>query len=310
MPPRAPRFVCVPTPIAYASEVDDALLVTMTRILGLCWNRQETPPMPPGDLADALGRSRSALYRHLRQLGEGGAEDGKPSGLGWVRVSQQGRLISVRPLVRVRPLVGDVRQAPPESSPAPQRAQAGGGKAALVEALSAAGIGQPKLGQLLRLNIDPAWVRAWHRYVQDPARANLTNPAGLIVCRLEQRERPPDRYLRMASAPAVESTAADNSPGELPPSLAPRPEPDEPEEVRQARALWDEVLTVLQWNMERAAYDHHPAHTRLRAVDGDTLIIAARPDSVRWLNQRLMRVIQRAIRSCTGRDIRVRFVAR
>ena len=33
-----PTYVSAPVPIAYAYDVDDAVLVTMFRLLGLCWN--------------------------------------------------------------------------------------------------------------------------------------------------------------------------------------------------------------------------------------------------------------------------------
>lgn len=43
-----PSYVNSPVPIAYA-RVDDALIVTMIRILGLCWayDCERTPALPP-----------------------------------------------------------------------------------------------------------------------------------------------------------------------------------------------------------------------------------------------------------------------
>ena len=62
-------YVNVPVAVAYG-DVDDAVLVTMTRLLGLCWQHdyQRTPALTPDELAAAVGRSRSALYRHLKVL--------------------------------------------------------------------------------------------------------------------------------------------------------------------------------------------------------------------------------------------------
>jgi hypothetical protein len=67
-----PEYVNLPTAIAYACEVDDAVLVTMGRILGLCWqyNYERSPALAPGQVAELTGRSRSALYRHLKLLQE------------------------------------------------------------------------------------------------------------------------------------------------------------------------------------------------------------------------------------------------
>jgi hypothetical protein len=45
-----PEYVNLPTAIAYAFGVDGAVLVTMARILGLCWqyNYERTPALAPG----------------------------------------------------------------------------------------------------------------------------------------------------------------------------------------------------------------------------------------------------------------------
>jgi len=84
-----PEYVNVPTGTAYASDVDDAVVITMVRILGLCWryNHDRTPALTPDQMAELMGRSRSALYRHLRLLRE----------MGWIRVEQSRRRIVIRP---------------------------------------------------------------------------------------------------------------------------------------------------------------------------------------------------------------------
>ena len=63
-PALPPSYVNTPVPITYA-EVDDALIVTMTRILGLCWahNYEQTPALTPEQLAELTSRPRSTLYR-------------------------------------------------------------------------------------------------------------------------------------------------------------------------------------------------------------------------------------------------------
>ena len=97
-PALPPSYINTPISIAYA-EADDALIVTMTRILGLCWayDYERTPTLTPEQLADLIGRPRSTLYRHLKQLRE----------MQWIRVDQAGRRIVIRPVVVRRPEAGD-----------------------------------------------------------------------------------------------------------------------------------------------------------------------------------------------------------
>ncbi len=85
-----PSYVNTPVPIAYA-EVDDALIVTMIRILGLCWayDYERTPALTPEQVAELTGRARSTLYRHLKELRE----------MQWIRVDQAGRRIIIRPIM-------------------------------------------------------------------------------------------------------------------------------------------------------------------------------------------------------------------
>jgi len=54
--------------IAWA-DVEDGIIVTMARVLGLCWTSKykKTSPLPPEQLADLVGRSRATLYRHLNR---------------------------------------------------------------------------------------------------------------------------------------------------------------------------------------------------------------------------------------------------
>ncbi len=63
-----PDYIKLPSAIACADE-DDAVLITMARVLGLCWGYKyrKSPPYTPDQLADLLGRPRTTLYRHLEQ---------------------------------------------------------------------------------------------------------------------------------------------------------------------------------------------------------------------------------------------------
>ena len=61
--PFPPDYIKLPPSIACAG-VDDALIVTMARILGLCWNQKYR--MSPAYTPDR----RTTLYRHLNKLQE------------------------------------------------------------------------------------------------------------------------------------------------------------------------------------------------------------------------------------------------
>mgnify|MGYP001828351725 CR=1 FL=1 len=71
---RPPSYVNVPAAVAYA-PVPDALVVTMLRILGICWTNRyrHSPPLTTEELVRLLDRPRSTLQRHLdlleRELG-------------------------------------------------------------------------------------------------------------------------------------------------------------------------------------------------------------------------------------------------
>ena len=87
-----PDYIKLPSAIACADE-DDAVLITMARVLGLCWGYKyrKSPPYTPDQLADLLGRPRTTLYRHLGRLQD----------LHWLRVERRERQIVLQPLIRI-----------------------------------------------------------------------------------------------------------------------------------------------------------------------------------------------------------------
>ena len=102
-----PDYIKLPPAIACA-DVEDGVIVTMARILGLCWTfkYKKTSPLLPEQLAKLVGRSRATLYRHLNRVQE----------LGWLKVERRGGRLVLRPLIRVTSergaSGGDVRAAP------------------------------------------------------------------------------------------------------------------------------------------------------------------------------------------------------
>jgi DNA-binding MarR family transcriptional regulator len=157
-----PSYVNTPVTVAYA-EIDDALIVTMTRILGLCWayDYERTPALTPEQLADHTGRPRSTLYRHLKLLRE----------MQWIRVDQAGRRIVIRPITTQSARAADREAARARGSGGEPSEDAAGARApneALLQALVDIGVENPKRDQLAGLDIDPLWVQAWQLWAKIP----------------------------------------------------------------------------------------------------------------------------------------------
>jgi hypothetical protein len=184
-----PHYVKLPVDVACAA-VDDGLIVTMARILGLCWddNYRASPPHRIGRLAQLVDRSRSTLYRHLDRL----------QALGWLHVERAGRDLVLRPLF-------DIPGGPSERRPSQgarrgrARASAGpdDGGGELGQALREAGILGRAFRELVALDIDPCLVRAWHWWSHAPDQKWLENAPGYIISRLRAGDRPPDEYMQI-----------------------------------------------------------------------------------------------------------------
>jgi hypothetical protein len=108
------------------------LIVTMIRILGLCWahDYERTPAYTPDQLSELTGRPRTTLYRHLNRL---------EKELGWLRVDRNDRRLILRPLIGVTSREGLALTR----SPTPVNAT-------LCQALSATGIENPARDRLAR----------------------------------------------------------------------------------------------------------------------------------------------------------------
>jgi hypothetical protein len=294
---RPPAYVNTPVPIAYA-QVDDALIVTMTRILGLCWTHdyERTPALTPEQLAELTGRPRSTLYRHLKQLCD----------LHWLRVDQAGRRIILRPIVgRQRP-PGDqtpARGEEPADEPLPNPA--------LLQALAEIGVENPRRTQLACGDIDPLWVRAWHLWARHPHRKSLTNPIGNIILKLESGQQPPAEFLRAAEEQLRlrermwEQEGHDGQDPEEDDASEPAPD----SVLAEARRIWAESLTELQLQMTRATFEAWLRGSRVVDAGEDSLTIAVRqPCAVDWLQHRLLPVIGRTVARHAGRELRITFV--
>jgi hypothetical protein len=275
-----PSYVNTPVAIAYA-EVDDALIVTMIRILGLCWayDYERTPALTPEQVAEFTGRPRSTLYRHLKQLRE----------MQWIRVDQSGRRIIIRPLIaRNGKLVEKEASNMSESPGDPARNES------LQQALVEIGVENPKRKQLARLDIDPLWVRAWHLWTRHPHRQSLSNPVGNIILKLESGEEPPGEFLRAAEEQLrLQEWMRDQEEHEdqdLEEDGPPEPEPESvPAETHQ---LWARCLGELQLQMTRATFDTWLRGSRVIEATNGCLTIAVRHAyAVDWLQNRLLPVI-------------------
>ena len=258
---RPPSYVNVPTSLAYA-PVADALLVTMVRVLGLCWRNdyRRTSALTIDQLVTLLDRPRSTLIRHLDRL---------ERELGWLRRERQGRRIVLYPLppFAVRPASGldpfpddadtsaesawDIESEPsPGASGPPDRGQDSapgtpppsephGARseqcAELLRRLAEVGIESPARERIaMDPAVEPDWVDAWQLWTQHPARANLSNPAGAIISCLMHRNRPPKSCLRLVRLTPAEKAELRTSYWSGPRDLAP--------ELRGIRSLYFDLF--------------------------------------------------------------------
>jgi hypothetical protein len=300
--PLPPSYVNMPVSVAYA-EADDALIVTMTRILGLCWayDYERTPVLTPEQLTEFTGRPRSTLYRHLKLLRE----------MQWIRVDQAGRRIVIRPIIVRNTQMVD-RQAARAEVPGGEPANGPGLNEELLQALAEIGVENPKRSQLAGLDIDPLWVQAWQLWAKHPHRRTLTNPVGNIILKLESGERPPREFLRAAEEQLrqrqwmreqVEQEDQDPEEGDL-------PEP-EPESVPdEAHRLWGRCLGELQLQMTKATFDTWLRGSRVIEAGDDCLTITVRHAyAVDWLQNRLLSVIERTVARHADGKMNITFVA-
>jgi hypothetical protein len=192
-----PDYIKLPPSVACA-DVDDALIVTMARILGLCWGHRyrRSPPYTPDELAGLLGRPRTTLYRHLNRLHQ----------LRWLRVDHTDRRLVLQPLIRITEGQAAVaRTADQDSNDLPEKAT--GNNDELREALQEAGIIGRPLRELLQMSVDPLMVRAWYLWTWDREQEWMDNPAGYIVNRLREGDEPPQEFLELAQLTPDETDA-------------------------------------------------------------------------------------------------------
>ena len=297
-PPLPPSYVNTPVAIAYA-KVDDVLIVTMTRILGLCWahNYERSPALSVERLSELTGRPRSTLCRHLKQLRD----------MQWIRVDQASRRLIIRPIIACHsePTEKEVDgNVDPADGPVSDEA--------LLQALADIGVENPKRSQLARREIDPLWVHAWHLWAKHPHRQTLTNPVGNIILKLESGERPPGEFLRAAEEQIryrAWMQGQEERDGEAPEEEE-SPEPEPESVLAQACRIWARTLDELQLQMTRATFDTWLRGSRVVEAGNGRLTIAVRHAfAVDWLQHRLLSTIQRTVARQAGVEVEVVFVA-
>jgi hypothetical protein len=308
------RYTNDPREVVYRYDVDPSLIVTFVRITGLCWDSDRTPALKPDDLALLLGLPRRTMYRHLKKLKDDDEGGENPGCLRWIEITQVGRQIIIRPLIRVSD-DGLKLEAPSlNTSPAAAGEPA---NAELRQALLEIGVENPKRDQLTQLDIDPLWVYAWDLWAEHPHRHTLTNPVGNIILKLEAGEKPPNRFLKEAERWLQEqrwlekqalAQARHSAEAEHIIESEPREEDSVPPEIHQ---LWTNILSELQLQMTHATYDIWLRGSQVIAAEDDHLTVAVRYTyAVDWLENRLMPVIQRTVTRHTGRETTITFTAR
>jgi len=338
-----PAYVNVPVSIAYANmgevcssdsaRLSDAVIVTMTRLLGLCWQHdyRRTPALTPDELAAAVGRSRSALYRHLKVLKDDDEGGQNPDCLGWLHVEKRGRRVIIRPLVGV-PASSQAMLSGTQATPDGAQALGSqdhpfpaGADGELVQALEEIGVENPKRGELARQAIDPTWVYAWDLWTKHLHRRSLENPVGCVIRKLEQGERPPAGHLREAEQLLAHKVWEQKQATCVPVAEAELTAESELVETRfgtspqsavslEVQTLWQAALGDLQLQMTRATFDAWLRGSRVVEgnVEGDApylTIYVRRVHAVDWLQARLKGVIDRTVRQRAGREVAVSFTA-
>ena len=297
-----PSYVNTPVAIAYA-EADDALIITMTRILGLCWayDYERTPALTPEQLTEFTGRPRSTLYRHLKLLRE----------MQWIRVDQAGRRIVIRPIVtrcaqaahREAAKAGELGKEP-AGGPVPNEE--------LLQALADIGVENPKRRQLAGLDIDPVWVQAWQLWAKHPHRRSLTNPVGNIILKLESGERPPREFLRAAEEQLRlrQWTQRQEQVDRGEDLEEDRIDPEDDGLSVEAHRIWTESLEELKLQMTKATFDTWLRGSEVvEAGDGCLTIAVQHVHAVDWLQNRLLPVIERTVARHTVGGLKITFVA-
>jgi hypothetical protein len=297
-----PSYVNTPVAIAY-SEADDALIVTMTRILGLCWtyDYERTPALTPEQMVEFTGRPRSTLYRHLKQLRE----------MQWIRVDQVGRRIMIRPIITRCAQAAD-QEAARAGGPGEEQGYEAVPNQELLRALADIGVENPKRRQLAGQDIDPLWVQAWQLWAKHSHRRNLTNPVGNIILKLESGEQPPREFLRAAEEEirlrqwTQEKEQMDK--GEV---LDEHDELEpEDEDLCDARQIWTKSLEELKLQMTRATFDTWLRGSEVVETDVGCLTVAVRhAHAVDWLQNRLLPVIERTVARHADDEVKITFVA-
>lgn len=180
--PYPPDYIKLPPAIACADE-EDALIVTMTRILGLCWGQKykKTSPYTPDQLCVLLNRPRTTLYRHLNKLQQ----------IRWLKVDRQDRRLILQPLIRIL----DGQPSPEPSKQAGYEFPMTDDKQALREALQEAGIVGRAFREMIQSDVDPLAVRAWYLWTWAKEQEWMDNPAGYIITRLREGDAPPEEFL-------------------------------------------------------------------------------------------------------------------
>ena len=319
---RLPDSITVPIDLLFAQGIGDGPLVTLLRLMALGSPGGSTPSLPPDQLAKAVGRSRTTLYRHLRLLASLPAQE-QSQGQGRVEVRVQSDGLAVRPVGGDAGSGGSAAEQPAEARP-PVEARPWGADpdpayAERHRALAHIGIVEPKLSFLARLDLDLAWIEGWARWLQAQGR-HFRNPQGYVIRRLESRQAPPAQYLRVAADPWAdwgppEAEASDEASGEdLEETGGPEPEVVEgaaADPAEEALAIWRAWLKTAQAVVGAGTFGRYVAGASVMEAGPDRLVIGAVDEAaVRWLEQFAGDSLRRAWREGTGRPGDVAFVVR
>lgn len=182
------------------------------------------------------------------------------------------------------------------------------------------------------LDSDPQYVLAWlAKGYNDRNNSQLRNPPGMVYSKLKNKERPavsrlknptqglPEEYLRavgLFEEPIIADTEDDVDDQQDLQKLADATVADDTVNVpmndgkgMSALQAWQSVLSQLQLEMSRPAFDNWVQDTQALHFENNELMIKARNSyACKWLEDRITMTAQRILIGLVGCEITVKFV--
>lgn len=204
-----PRFVNIPSQLAYEATLPDALFRSYVRLRGLAWqsNYKQTPPLTIEELAVLIHHNVRSAWGHLSQLRARGllTWTSTPRGL-VLRFEEAEESLQNFAVHHDHDYAADNQSNPAAASALMQdfavqnfAVNTNGRRDAVLLALAEYGVDVSAVGDLLELeHVTPELVHTWGRRLAQ--QGNVRNLAGLLVYKLRTAPQPPRAEERRGGA--------------------------------------------------------------------------------------------------------------